>query len=131
MIALPVAAALQVGLVISNPILVRLFSFRREHARLSPIVAQIHRVHHVYIAGLLLVFAALSLAFPDDLVGGHGLGRVLSILIAVFWGVWFGVQRLYYDRDYLAAHRWGDVFFSAVFAVLFVIYAAAAAGALR
>ncbi len=131
MIALPVAAALQLGLVVANPVLVKMLQFGREHAGLPPIIRQIHYVHHCCIAGLLLVFAGLSLAFPGELVAARGLGRVVSILIAVFWGVRLAVQRLYYDPAYLGAHRAGDVFFSAVFAVLFAIYAAAAAGGLR
>jgi preprotein translocase subunit SecY len=131
MIALPVAAALQIGLVIANPVLVKRLQFHREHAGLTPIIRQIHNVHHVYIAGLLLVFAALSLAFPGELVAERGLGRGISILIAIFWGVRLGVQRFYYDPAFLRVNRAGDVFFTAVFAVLFVIYAAAAAGGLR
>lgn len=131
MIALPVAAALQIGLVVANPIFVKMLHCRREHAGMTPIIRQLHYVHHVYIAGLLLVFAALSLAFPDDLVAERGLGRVLSALMALFWGVRLGVQRFYYDPAFLRANRGGDVLFSVVFAVLFGIYAAAAAGGLR
>jgi len=125
------AAALQVLLAAANPVLARMLRMRREHARLSPIVRQIHRVHHAYIAGLLLVFAAVSIAFPGDLASGAGLGRFLAVVMTLFWGIRLAVQRGYYDHDYLRAHRWGDVFFSLIFAVLFGIYAAAAAGGLR
>jgi len=105
--------------------------FGREHARLTPIVSQIHRVHQVYMAGILVVFAAISALFPEDLASGVGLGRFLCIVLALFWGARLAVQRLYYDREFLRAHRWGDVCFSAIFAALFGIYAAAAAGGLR
>lgn len=85
----------------------------------------------MYIAGVLLVFALLSLAFPVELASGSGLGRFLSASIALFWGARVAVQRLYYDRDFLRRNRLGDVAFTAIFTVLFTVYAAAAAGALR
>lgn len=125
------AAALQVVLVAANPVLVRRLQMWREHAQPSPIVRQIHRVHHAYIAGLLLVFAVVSIVFPRELASGAGLGRFLAVVMTLFWGIRLAVQRIYYDRDYLRAHRWGDVCFSAIFAALFGIYAAAAAGGLR
>jgi hypothetical protein len=131
MIALPIAAALQVGLVAANPPLVRMLRLWSDHDRLQPIAGQIHRVHHSYVAGILLVFAALSLSFPGELASGIGMGRFLSMVMALFWGIRLGVQRLYYDSDFLRAHRGGDVCFSVIFAALFAIYAAAAAGALR
>ena len=131
MTALRLAAALQVVLVAANPVLARMLQMGREHAQLSPIVRQIHRVHHAYIAGLLLVFAVVSLAFPGELASGAGLGRFVAVVMTLFWGLRLAVQRIYYDREYLRAHRWGDVFFSAIFTALFGIYAAAAAGGLR
>lgn len=131
MTALRLAAALQIVLVAANPVLARMLRMWSEHASLSPIVRQIHRVHHAYIAGLLLVFSVVSLAFPGELASGAGLGRFLAAVITLFWGIRLAVQRIYYDPEYLRAHRWGDVFFSAIFAALFGIYAAAAAGGLR
>jgi hypothetical protein len=131
MTALWCAAALQVFLVAANPVLVRKLQMWRGHGRLSPIVGQIHRVHHAYIAGLLLVFAVVSIVFPGELASGAGLGRFLAVVLTLFWGIRLAVQRFYYDPDYLRAHRWGDVCFSAIFAALFGIYAAAATGGLR
>ena len=103
-------------------------SFRR---RLTPIVRQIHEVHHVYIVSLLVVFGAVSLAFPAELAGGAGLGRFLSAVLAVFWGARLLVQRCYYDRVFLRHHRAGDVAFSLIFTFLTGAYAASAAGVLR
>ena len=131
MTALLIAAALQILLVAANPVLVKMLQMWREHDRLSPIVGQIHRVHHAYIAGQLLVFAVVSILFPGELASGAGLGRFLAVVMTLCWGIRLGVQRLYYDPVYLRSHRWGDVFFSAIFAALFGIYAAAAAGGLR
>jgi hypothetical protein len=125
------AGVLELVVAAANLPLSWLLQFGREHARLTPIVRQIHRVHQVYLALMLVVFAAVSMAYPGELAAGEGLGRFLSAALALFWGARFAVQRLYYDRDFLRRHRLGDVVFSAMFAVLFGIYAAAAAGALR
>jgi hypothetical protein len=131
MIMLLIAGGLQLAVAAANLPLTRMLHFSLEHTRLTPIVSQIHRVHQAYMAGVLVVFAAISVLFPEDLASGRGLGRFLSVTLAFFWGLRFAVQRLYYDREFLRAHRGGDVFFSAIFAALFGIYAAAAAGGLQ
>lgn len=125
------AGALQIIVAAANVPLTLLLNFGREHARLTPIVRQIHQAHHVFIGGLIVVFAAISVVFPRDLAAGNGLGRFISVVLALFWGARLGIQRLYYDRTFLGRHRLGDVLFSATFAVLFGVYAAAAAGVLR
>ncbi len=131
MLIVVLAGVVQIAVAAANVPLAWMLKFGREHRRLSPIVRQIHQVHHVYVVGLLVVFGALSLGFPDELAGNGGLGRVLSGVLALFWGARLAVQRLYYDREFLRAHRAGDLFFSLVFAFLFGVYAAAAAGVLR
>jgi len=65
------------------------------------------------------------------LTAGDGRGRFVSARRAVFRGERLAIQRFYYDRRFLRLHRGGDVAFSVLFAVLFTVYAAAAAGALR
>jgi hypothetical protein len=131
MLILALAGVLQLGIAAANLPLSWLLRFGREHRKLAPIVRQIHEVHHVYIVGLLVVFGAISLAFPGELAGGAGLGRFLSAVLAVFWGARFVVQRFYYDRVFLRNHRAGDVAFSLIFAFLAGAYAASAAGVLR
>jgi len=128
---LMLAGALQLAVAAANLPLTWMLRFGKEQRRLSPIVRQIHQVHHVYVVGLLVVFGAISLAFPDELTGGGGLGRFLSAVLALFWGARLAVQRLYYDQEFMRLHRAGDVAFSAVFAFLSGVYAASAAGVLR
>jgi hypothetical protein len=131
MMVLVVAGAIQIAVAAANLPLSWMLKFGREHRRLTPIVRQIHQVHHVYIAGLLVVFGVLSLAFPEELSGDGALGRCLSVVLALFWGARLAVQRFYYDREFLRLHRAGDLLFSVVFAFLAGVYAAAAAGVLR
>jgi hypothetical protein len=131
MLILVFAGLLQLAIAAANLPLTWMLRFGREHRKLTPIVRQIHEVHHVFIVGLLGVFGALTLFFPDELAGGAGLGRFLSSVLAVFWGARLIVQRFYYDRLFLRNHRAGDVAFSLVFAFLTGVYAASAAGAFR
>ena len=131
MLILVLAGLLQLAIAAANLPLTWILRFGREHRRLTPIVRQIHEVHHVFIVALLVVFGAITLAFPNELAGGAGLGRFLSTVLAAFWGVRLIVQRFYYDRIFLRNHRAGDVAFSLIFAFLTGVYAASAAGALR
>jgi hypothetical protein len=131
MVILVLAGALQIAVAAANFPLAWMLKFGREHRRLTPIVRQIHQVHHGYIVGLLVVFGTLSLGFPDELSGDGALGRFLSGVLALFWGARLVVQRFYYDREFLRRHRAGDVLFTVLFAFLAGVYAAAAAGALR
>src|SRR5436853_1273886 len=105
MMLLFLAGALQLVVAAANLPLTVMLNFRREHSRLTPIVRQIHQVHHVYLGLLLVVFAAISMAFPRDLASGEGLGRFLSVVLAVFWGARLAIQRLYYDQAFLRQHR--------------------------
>ena len=131
MLILVLAGVLQLVIAAANLPLTWILRFGREHRRLTPIVRQIHEVHHVFLVALLVVFGAITLVFPDELAAGAGLGRFLSCMLAVFWGARLIVQRFYYDRLFLRNHRAGDVAFSLVFAFLTGVYAASAAGALR
>jgi hypothetical protein len=131
MLILVLAGIVQLVIAAANLPLTWLLRFGREHRRLTPIVRQIHEVHHGFIVALLVVFGAITIFFPDELAGGAGLGRFLSTVLAAFWGARLIVQRFYYDRVFLRNHRAGDVAFSLLFAFLTGVYAASAAGALR
>jgi hypothetical protein len=131
MLLLMLAGALQLVVAAANLPLTWMLRFGKEHRRLTPIVRQIHQVHHGCVVGLLVVFGAISLAFPDELSGDGKLGRFLSAVLALFWGARLAVQRLYYDQEFMRLHRAGDVAFTLIFAFLSGVYAASAAGVLR
>jgi hypothetical protein len=92
----------------------------------SPIIRQIFVVHSVYIVGVLLLFAALTLGFASDLASGKGLGRFLAAGIAVFWLFRAPVQLLYYDASLRRTNRLGDIAFTTAAIFLTVAYGAAA-----
>ncbi len=127
MTLLSIAGALHLLVAAANLPLARILRLREERARLSPLVRQIHEVHHVYLVGILVLFAAVSLAFPRELATS-GLGRFLAGSIGLFWGARVVVQRALYDREALRRHRLADLFFTLVFSFLAAVYGTAALG---
>ncbi len=120
------AALVQVAIASANFFLPRKLNYQENLERVAPIIRQIFVVHSVYIVGVLLLFAALTLGFAPDLASGHGLGRFLAAGICVFWLFRAPVQLLYYDASLRRTNRLGDVAFTAAAIFLTVAYGAAA-----
>jgi hypothetical protein len=80
--------------------------------RLSPIIRQIFVVHSIYIVGIVLLFAVVSVGFSAELTSGHGLGQFLAAAIAVFWLFRVPVQLFYYDSELRRVNRAGDLAFT-------------------
>jgi hypothetical protein len=94
--------------------------------KVSAIVRQIFIVHAVYIVGVLIGLGALSMWFASELASGPGLGRFLSLLIAVFWVPRIFVQLGYYDNRVKQQNRLAHYFFTLLFIYLGVVFALAA-----
>ncbi len=95
-------------------------------AKVSAIVRQIFIVHAVYIVGVLIGLGGLSGWFATELASGAGLGRFLSLLIAVFWVPRIFVQLGYYDSRVKKQNRLAHYFFTLLFIYLGVIFTLAA-----
>jgi hypothetical protein len=120
------AGLVQILIAASNFFLPRKLHYEENLGRVAPIIRQIFVVHSVYIVGVLLLFAALTLGFASDLGSGHGLGRFLAAGIAVFWLFRAPVQLLYYDASLRRTNQLGDIAFTAAAIFLTVAYGAAA-----
>jgi len=120
------AGLVQILIAASNFFLPRKLNYQKNLDRVAPIIRQVFVVHSVYIVGVLLLFAALTLGFARELASGHGLGRFLAAGIAVFWFFRAPVQLLYYDASLRRTHRLADVAFTAAAIFLTVAYGAAA-----
>jgi len=126
LLVLWLAGLVQIGIAAANFFLPRKFNYQENLERVAPIIRQIFVVHSVYIVGVLLLFAALTLGFASDLASGKGLGRFLAAGIAVFWLFRAPVQLLYYDASLRRTNRLGDIAFTAAAIFLTVAYGAAA-----
>jgi hypothetical protein len=120
------AGLLQIAIASANVFLPRKLKYQENLERVTPIIRQIFVVHSVYIVGVLLLFAALTLGFASELASGHGLGRFLAAGIAVFWLFRAPVQLLYYDASLRRTNRLGDIAFTAAAIFLTAAYGAAA-----
>lgn len=120
------AGSVQIGIAVANVFLPRRLNYRESLDRVAPIIRQIFVVHSVYIVGVLLLFAALTLGFAGELASGRGLGRFLAGGISVFWLFRAPVQLFYYDQSVRRLNRLGDMAFTAAALFLAVTYGAAA-----
>jgi hypothetical protein len=120
------AGLVQIAIASANFFLPRKLKYQENLERVAPIIRQIFVVHSVYIVGVLLMFAALTLGFASELASGRGLGRFLAAGIAVFWLFRAPVQLLYYDASLRRTNRLGDIAFIAAAIFLTVAYGAAA-----
>jgi hypothetical protein len=119
------AGFVQIAIASTIFFLPRKLKYQENLERVAPIIRQVFVVHSVYIVGVLLLFAALTLGFAPDMASGHGLGRFLAAGIAVFWLFRAPVQLLYYDASLRRTNRLGDVAFTAAAIFLTVAYGAA------
>lgn len=119
-----IAGFVQLAIASANLFLPAKLNYRENLSRVSPI-GQIFVVHSVYIVGVVLLFAAVTLGFTADLVSGHGLGRFLAAAIALFWLVRAPVQLLYDHAVLRKENRCGDIAFKAGALFLAAAYGAA------
>jgi hypothetical protein len=120
------AGAVQALVVAANFVLPGLLRYRDHLRRLPGILRQVFIVHSCYIVAVILFFATATFAYPADLASGHGLGRFMSAVLAVFWLARVPLQLFYYDPSVRRSYRLADITFIA--GILFVgsVYTTAA-----
>jgi amino acid permease len=124
--ALWLAALVQIAIASANFVLPRKLEYRKNLARVSPIIRQVFLVHSGYIVAILIFFAALTFGFASDLSSGRGLGRFLAAFIALFWSCRIPLQLFYYDPTVRRANRLGDVAITVALVFVAGAYACAA-----
>lgn len=72
------AGGIQLAIVLANLALPKKLNYREHLPRMSPVIRKIFIVHSLYIVGVVLVFAVVSLLFAPELSSGAGLGRFLA-----------------------------------------------------
>ena len=120
------AGVVQIAIAASNVFIPKKLKYRENLSRVAPIIRQIFVVHSVYIVGVVLLFAAVTLGFAAELASGRGLGRFLAAAMALFWLFRAPVQLLYYDASLRRTNRAGDVAFTVAAVFLTATYGAAA-----
>ena len=82
-------------------------------------------MHAIYIVIVLIGFGAISLLFPEDLLGRSALGIFLSGFLAVFWLLRVGIQICCYDREVKRQNPVANAIFTAAFLYLGLVFLAA------
>jgi hypothetical protein len=121
-----IAGLIQVAMVFANVYLPSKLDYRGNISRMAPLVRQIFIAHAAYIAGVVLLFAILTFAFPTDLVSGRGLGRFLAAAMCLFWFCRIPLQLFYYDATVRRENRLGDVAMTLALVFFVATYGAAA-----
>ena len=126
-----IAGGIQLAIAGANLILPGKLGYRRNLARVDPIIRQVFVVHASYIAFLLVAFAGLCFFFPAELAGATALGNALSFGLAVFWAPRLIVQWVYYDPKVRRENFFAHLAFSAAIVYLIVIFTVAGLERLR
>ena len=125
-LAIQLAGGLHLLVAAANFVLPGMLEYRKNLAKVSPIIRQIFLVHAAYIVLVLGGFGAICLWFADDLCGGSRLGRFVCEFLAVFWCLRIVIQFGFYDRATKREHPIGNFIFSAIFLYFAAIFAATA-----
>lgn len=120
------AGFLQILIAVGNLILPKKLNYRVNLERVDPAIRQVFIVHSVYIVGVLLLFAAITIGFASDLASGKGLGRFLAASISIFWLCRAPLQLFYYDAGLRRVSPLGNAAFTAATVFLAASYGAAA-----
>jgi hypothetical protein len=120
------AGLVQIAIASANLFIPKKLNYRENLSRVAPIVRQVFVVHSVYIVGVVLLFATVTLGFATELASGRGLGRFLAAAMAIFWLFRAPVQLMYYDASLRRTNRLGDVAFTSAALFLTITYGAAA-----
>jgi hypothetical protein len=124
----------QLALAAASTAIPSVLQWRRETAKLRPLLRQIFWVYAGYILGLHVAFGALSALAPAWLLDGSGLATAVTGFLATYWGVRLALQFLYLDRSDAppgAVFRLAEAALVALFVFLTAVYGGAFAANLR
>jgi hypothetical protein len=132
-LGIQLAGFVQLLVAAANLFAVRMFDYRENMRRMSPVVREVFVVQNVYVVltVVALAFAFACLLFPRDLTGDTPLGRYLASFLCVFWTLRTLIQLTVYDRDLRRRHVFLNGLFVLAFVYLSGVFAVAALGLLR
>jgi hypothetical protein len=93
------AGLLQLLMVAAGLIAIRKFDYRKELAKVSPLVREIFVVMYVYVVLFLAALAGACFWFPTELASGTGLGQYVCGLLAIFWWIRLAIQCFVFHPD--------------------------------
>ncbi len=98
---LKIAAAIQLGIAILNPFLVRILKWQTDLERLPLLIRQVFYVHSWFISTILTIFAVLTWRFSSEMVNGTNVITTwLAASIGIFWFFRVILQVAYYSSSH-------------------------------
>ncbi|MEZ5963430.1 MAG: hypothetical protein R3F56_06240 [Planctomycetota bacterium] len=127
---LVIAGVVQLGIVLASMLVPAVLGWREETRRLEPLTRVVFWTYAGYIVATNLALAIASLLLPDSLLASGPLPRAVSGYGALYWGARVTLQFVAYRRYAPQGpfYRLADIAFSAAFAFVALVFAAAAAG---
>jgi hypothetical protein len=126
-----VAGVLHGLVAASNLAAARIFRYREEMAKVTPVVREVFLVQNLYIMATVATFGVLCIRFAPELAGRSALGQFLSGFLAIFWGARVIIQLVVYDRGVRRSRPVADLALLATFVYLSGLFAVAALGLCR
>jgi len=120
---------LHFGILIASALVPRALDWKRELAKLPPLLRQLIWVHGVFIVVVIIAFGVLSLLHAADLAAGSALARSFCGFVATFWLLRLLTQFFVFDATpYLNSRflKLGYHGLTVIFACLVAIFGAAA-----
>ncbi|WP_345955410.1 hypothetical protein [Mucilaginibacter sp. PAMB04168] len=118
----------QVILSLGSLAIPHILSWRKELAKVQPLIRQMFWTYAAYILVINFCFALVSLLARYDLTNKSTLAVLVNAFIALYWISRIGIQFLYFDRSHFPGgiwHKVGEVLLVALFFLLSIVYSCA------
>jgi hypothetical protein len=126
---LPLAAAVQLLILIASASTPRVLDWRKNLAVLHPFLRKLFWVYGVFVVMVIIAFAVLTFRHADAMAAREPVARSLCLFIAIFWGARLLVQFAIFDaRPFLTNwfYKTGFHALTIIFAFLTFVYGKAA-----
>ena len=101
----------------------RMFGYRENMARLTPVVREVFIVQNVFIMFSVVCFGMTTIVFAPHLAcSNDAFSRVFCGFLAVFWLIRLVVQLFFYDQDTRQKYPLFNVLFLGGFVYLVIIF---------
>jgi hypothetical protein len=119
------AGLAQIALVFGSLAIPKVLGWKRELAKVQPLIRQMFWTYAAYILVINLCFGVLSVFAFRELIDGSFLARVVTAFIAVYWISRVLVQFFYFDRSGFPTgmfNRLAEIVLTILFIMLSIIY---------
>jgi len=113
-----IGGVLHFGILLASASVPRVLDWRKELAKLDPLLRQLVWVHGAFIVLVIIGFGAISVALPTELASGTPLARGVCLFLDLFWAAQLGVPLFVFD----AKPNLGNAFFRVGYHGLTVVF---------